>query len=91
MIQSNLGMYTLNPDICWPSVESPAGKGGLSIFITRYILAHRCTIFLCYLGAEIYDEIYMIYDEIYDDQDRNPNLNNRDHLVGQLTRYIYNV
>ena len=31
MIQSNLGMYTLNPDICWPSVENPAGKGGLSI------------------------------------------------------------
>ena len=34
-------------------------------------LAHRCTIFLCYLGG---------------DQYRNPNINDRDHLVGQLTR-----
>ena len=39
-------------------------------------LVHCCTLFLCYLDAEI--------GEI-DDQYRNPNINNRDHLVGQLT------
>ena len=33
-------------------------------------LAHRWTIFLCYLGC---------------DQHRNPNMNNKDHLIGQLT------
>ena len=32
-------------------------------------VAHRCTIFLC----------------IWDDQHRNTNVNNKDHLVGQLT------
>ena len=35
--------------------------------------AHRCTIFLCYLGC--------------DDQYRNPNINDRDHLVGQITKW----
>ena len=35
-------------------------------------LAHCCAIFLCYLGR--------------DDHYRNPNINDRDHLVGQLTR-----
>ena len=33
-------------------------------------------IFLCYMGCEI------------DDQYRNPNMNNKNHLVGQLTRVI---
>ena len=32
-------------------------------------VAHRCTIFLC----------------IWDDQHRNTNMNDKDHLVGQLT------
>ena len=38
-----------------------------------WVVVHCCTLFLCYLDAEI------------DDQYRNPNINNRDHLVGQLT------
>ena len=36
-------------------------------------LAHCCAIFLWSLGREI------------DDHHRNPNINDRDHLVGQLT------
>ena len=36
-------------------------------------LAHRCTIFLC------------IWDGKYYDKYRNQNMNNKDHLVGQLT------
>ena len=36
-------------------------------------VAHRCTILLCYLGC--------------DDQYRNPNINDRDHLVGQITKW----
>ena len=36
-------------------------------------LVHCCTLSLWYLGAET------------DDQHRNPNMNNKDHLVGQLT------
>ena len=38
-------------------------------------LVQHNTIFLCYLGYDIY----------IDDQNRNPNINNRDHQVGQLT------
>ena len=41
---------------------------------SQLTLAHRCAIFLCYLGCEI------------DDQYRNSNVNNKDHLVGQLTK-----
>ena len=37
-------------------------------------LVHCCTLSLCYLGTET------------DDHHRNPNINDRDHLVGQLTR-----
>ena len=39
------------------------------------MLAHRCTIFLC-----IWDGKYI------EDQHRNTNMNDKDHLVGQLTR-----
>ena len=39
--------------------------------VARYFLAHCCAIFLCSLGR--------------DDHHRNPNTNDRDHLVGQLT------
>ena len=40
------------------------------------LLAHRCTILLCYLGCEI------------DDKHRNTNMNDKDHQVGQLTRAL---
>ena len=50
----------------------------LDTFGSTWRLAHRCTIFICYLGCEI--------DEI-DDQHRNPNINNKDHQVGQLTTW----
>ena len=40
-------------------------------------LAHRCTIFLCYLGCEIY----------WWKKNWNTNMNDKDHLVGQLTRH----
>ena len=36
-----------------------------------YKVVHSCTIFLCCLEGEIYDDPY-----------RNPNMNNNDHLVG---------
>ena len=39
---------------------------------SRWPLAHRCAIFLCYLGCEIH---------IIDDQHRNPNMNNKAHLA----------
>ena len=38
-------------------------------------IAHCSAVFLCYLGREIF----------CDDHHRNPNINYRDHLVGQLT------
>ena len=48
--------------------------------VMRKEKAKHNTIFLCYLGYERGGD----HDEI-DDQYRNPNINNRDHLVGQLT------
>ena len=42
------------------------------LLVTEY-LVHCCTLSLWYLGAET------------DDQHRNPNMNDKDHLVGQLT------
>ena len=60
--------------ISWKKSESFL----LDTFGSTWRLTHRCTIFICYLGCEI--------DEI-DDQHRNPNMNNKDHQVGQLTTW----
>ena len=42
-------------------------------------LAHRCTIFLCYLGFEIYDKI--------DDQHRNTNMNNKELVINSPSHF----
>lgn len=41
-----------------------------------------------YMMVDIEDEHYTIF-LCYLDENRNPNINNRDHLVGQLTNDLY--
>ena len=71
------------------------GSQHIHIFInfqrSTSFLVHCCTLSLCYLDAETHVSLHWhwlitVMNWLIDnDHYRNPNVNNRDHLVGQLT------
>ena len=60
-------------------------------FYNGEVVVQHNTIFLCYLDLKYIDDQYIDVQIIYryiDDQYRNPNINNKDHLVEQFTREV---